>query len=146
MSTFEKISNKFKNLKHKELIFFVIIIVLIIFTWFLIKSPAQSAATVSYSDMTAKEELSHRINEAVNALTGDTSSKIIIYWDTKDKDDTSFSSMFNGTDNNDSNVSVQGIAVVCKNGDNAQTKVKVTFMLSKVFNISADRISVYGKK
>ena len=148
MSTFDKLKEKFRKIKHKEIIFFVIIIVLILIIGFYVKNPTQTASKTSYANMTAQEELSYRITDAINATVGEDESKVVIYWDTEnDKTNDSFSSIFEGTSNKNSNCTkILGVAVVCKDGNNAETKVKITFMLSKVFGISADRISVYGKK
>lgn len=149
MSTSEKLTEKIKNFKHKEIVLFVIIIVVVVLLWLFIKNPTKTTSVISYTDMTTKEELTFRITEAVNALSGDSQSKIVIYWDNEAiESNNSFSSLLGGSnsENNDINTSISGIAVVCKNGDDATTKVKITFMLSKVFDIKADRISVYGKK
>ena len=98
--------------------------------------------------MSTKDELTYRITDAINAISGDNNSKVIIYWDSnKNSTSPSFSSLFEGnsTSSND-NIKILGVAVVCKNGNNADTKVRITFMLSNVFGISSNRISVYGKK
>ena len=148
MSTFDKLKEKFIKIKHKEIIFFVIIIVLILIIGFYVKNPLKTSSKTSYVNMTAQEELTYRITDAINATVGDDETKVVIYWDTEnDKTNDSFSSIFEGSSNNNNNgTKILGVAVVCKDGNNAETKVKITFMLSKVFGVSADRISVYGKK
>lgn len=147
MSISEKIREKTKKIKHKEIIFFVIIIVLILVIGFYIKTPSYKSSSVDFESMSAKEELTYRITDAINALSGDSESKIVIYWDSAQKEsDNSFSSIFQGSASKDDDTNVRGVAVVCKNGNSPETKVRIIFMLSNVFGISADRISVYGKK
>ncbi len=150
MFIFSKLKEKLKKLKHKEIVFFVIIIVLILVVWFYMKNYSEKTAVdITYSNMSAKDELTYRITDAINALTGDKNSKVIIYWDSQEKtSNSSCTSLFEGNDNknNGESTKILGVAVVCANGNNAETKVRITFMLSNVFGISADRISVYGKK
>ena len=149
MSILEKIKQKTTKIKHKEVVLFVVIIVLIIFVFILMKNPTKTTTVSAYKDMSAKEELSCRITEAVNAISGDSESKIIIYWDSSSSQNqnTTLGSLFEtSASDKDEGIKILGIAVVCNNGDNAETKVKISFMLSKVFDIDADRISVYGKK
>ncbi len=149
MFIFDKFKEKFKNLRHKEVVFFVIIIVLILLVWFFMKNQTKTTSTnVSFSNMSAKDELTYRITDAINAISGDNNSKVIIYWDRNENStEPSFSSLFEGSSSTaDNNTKISGIAVVCKNGNNAETKVRITFMLSNVFGIGTNRISVYGKK
>ena len=145
----KKISEKISKIKHKELIFFVLIIVLIIIVFIISNSTDNKTASVSYEDMSPREEVVYRITEAVNALTGDDNSKIIVYWDSEKVENTSASlgSLFNSTEKfYNENLKILGVAVVCKDGNDAQTKVKISFMLSNVFGIDVNRISVLGKK
>ena len=150
MSTFEKLKQKISKIKHKELIFFVVIIVVVLVLFFTMNSNATNdeTSTSVYKGLSAKEELTYRITDAVNAISGDDSSKIIVYWENEEttSEDLSFSSLFNGSENNDKAEKIVGVAVVCKNGNDAEIKVKISFMLSKVFGINADRVSVFGKK
>ena len=145
----KKISEKISKIKHKELIFFVLIIVLIIIVFIISNSTDNKTASVSYEDMSPREEVVYRITEAVNAITGDSNSKIIVYWDSEKIENASASlgSLFNSTENyyNES-LKILSVAVVCEDGNDAQTKVKISFMLSNVFGIDVNRISVLGKK
>jgi hypothetical protein len=149
LSILENLKKKLIQIKHKELVFFVLIIVAIIITFFLINfKPNTQLTSTNYEKMGMKEELTYRITDAVNAISGDNQSKIIVYWDTMESKDASlsFDSLFNTDENEGVNTKVLGVAIVCKGGNEAETKVKITLMLSKVFGIDADRISVLGKK
>ena len=149
MSILNNFSEKLSKIKHKEWIFFVLIIVLIIVIYFISNLNEQKSVNVSYEDMSPREEIVYRITEAVNALTGDDNSKIIVYWDSEKVENASVSlnSLFNSAEKyNNENLKILGVAVVCKDGNDAQTKVKISFMLSNVFGIDANRISVLGKK
>ena len=144
----KKINEKISKIKHKELIFFVLIIVLITIVFFISKSLDNKTTTITYEDLSPREEIVYRITDVVNALTGDENSKIIVYWDNEKTEITSSSlgSLFNSTNEYIESLKILGVAVVCKDGDDAKTKVKISFMLSNVFGIDVNRISVLGKK
>jgi hypothetical protein len=90
--------------------------------------------------MSTKEELTYRITDAINALTGDNESKIIIYWETEDKNsNNSFSSIFEVPTNNSANTNINGIAVVCKNGNETDREAIISVICS-LFDISPENV------
>ena len=144
-----KIFAKFKNFKHKEVLIIVIIIVLIAVLMVSAVSSGKTSKSVDIQSMSAKERLTYEIHEAVSAISGDDDCKIVLVWDmipASEKEENSLGSFFTGGNDDTSETVVSGVAVVCKNGDDAKVKVDVTLMLSRILGISADKISVNGKK
>ena len=141
----KKFFEKFNAFKHKELLFIVIIIVAIILV-FVLSDISATKTSVDLSSLSQSERLEYQIIQAVNAISGDDNSTVVVVWEkiSDEKNSNVVGSIFQ-TNTNENN-SVKSVAVVCKSGNEAKVKVDVTLMLCSLLNIDESRIFVSSKK
>lgn len=140
----KKIIEKILNFKHKEIIFIVIIIVAIIIT-FVISSQSTNKVSKNEDEMSQTERLEYKIEQAVNAISGDDNCKVVLVWE-KINDSSSnngYGGLFQPVQS-DVNV-VKSVAVICKNGNDAKVKVNLTLMLCSLLDLESDRVFISGK-
>ena len=143
-----KIYEKFKNFRHKEVLVIILIIVAIFFLLIAVKKEDKTKEESSISQFeTAEEILLYQLKEAIGAMSGDEDCKIVLVW--KDINDTvnknSFSDIFS-TSKSDTCKKVYGVAVVCENGNDAKLKVNLMNMISSTLGVEMKNISINSKK
>ena len=130
--------------------FLIVLLIVILVAVLLTSKFSSGSAKASYSSLSEREKLRYDLTSAVRTISGDNEAKILVVWDeNKPSQSTSpdIITMFNNTNaqNLTSNsLKVSGVAVVSKNASKADVKVKITYLLSNLLEISADKISVIG--
>ena len=139
-----------KFIKEHGEAFLIVLLIVILVAVLLTSKFSSGSAKASYSSLSEREKLRYDLTSAVRTISGDNEAKILVVWDeNKPSQSTSpdIISMFNNTNaqNLTSNsLKVSGVAVVSKNASKADVKVKITYLLSNLLEISADKISVIG--
>ena len=139
-----------KFIKEHGEAFLIVLLIVILVAVLLTSKFSSGSAKASYSSLSEREKLRYDLTSAVRTISGDNEAKILVVWDeNKPSQSTSpdIITMFNNTNaqNLTSNsLKVSGVAVVSKNASKADVKVKITYLLSNLLEISADKISVIG--
>ncbi len=139
-----------KFIKEHGEAFLIVLLIVILVAVLLTSKFSSGSAKASYSSLSEREKLRYDLTSAVRTISGDNEAKILVVWDeNKPSQSTSpdIITMFNNTNaqNMTSNsLKVSGVAVVSKNASKADVKVKITYLLSNLLEISADKISVIG--
>ena len=139
---------KFKNFRHKELLLIVLIIVAIAVVLISTNSNEKTKEDISISQLESAEEvLLYQLKEAIGAMSGDEDCKIVLVWEQNENStlENSFSDIFSSNKSNSCR-KVYGVAVVCKNGDDAKLKVNLMNMLSSTLGVEMKNISINSKK
>lgn len=139
-----------KLLKERGELLLIVLIVVVLIVVIVSSRFSATSSQSSYLSLSEREKLRYDLTNAVRCISGDSDARVLVVWDETEQNQYTSSdiiSVFNNTNTQntyENSLKVSGIAVVCKNGSKADIKVKITYLLSNLLEISADKISVIG--
>lgn len=139
------VTERLKNLKHKEIIAGGAVLVIVLAIYFSIVSCTGSAAKTNdtFMDISGSSSdyctvMQKRVENIVSEISGVGSASVVINWDR--------STSANGFANTaDENPKATGALIVCDGGNSTKVKLDVMFAVSTLLDLSIEKIIVYPK-
>lgn len=157
------IRSTFGKLKGKELWIAIIAVVIMLAIYFSTMScSSDKPATTERAESNYCTDMRDELRSAIVNLTGDKNASVVISWESsveivtaQQTSSTSTSSSSSTQVINNSGEShpivikeiypqALGVIVVCKGGNDAAVKVKITLAVATLLNISSEKVLVYG--
>ena len=155
------VKEKLKNLKHKEVIFAVLVVLVMLIIYFSSQTQSDtSALTPTRSDYCA--DMQTQITSAVAKLSGDKDARVIVNWESSIESVIAYGENVTQTGSSSTpmivqssgsgspvvlktlNPKAQGIAVIVKSADTKQ-RLDIMNMVSTLLGISPEKVAVYSK-
>ncbi len=153
-----KLINRLKEIKHKEIILAIAAVVIMLFIYFSsFFSPQSDTKSVNYSEDYCAA-MQNKIKEAVSKMEGVGKTEVVINWSSGVEIVTAQNTTVNG--NSTSSQVVQssggpivlkeiypraiGVLIICEGGNNAKIKVDIIMAISTLMDITAEKVLVFG--
>ena len=155
------IAEKFKKLKHKEIIVAVVAVMVMLAIYFS-SYLTKGTESASYEKETGSDycsKMESDVLEAVKKLSGDKNAKVIVNWETSVEAVIAYATSTGQNSSSSQPTIVQngnpvvlkeiypkalGVAILISGGDNVKLRLDITGMVSTLLDISPEKIAVYS--
>ena len=158
----DKLKEKLKNLKNKEIIIAAVAVIVMLVVYFAggtVKSTGTQSETLAGNDYRVETET--KLREAIVRLSGDKNVKVIVSWESGTESLIAYSTTENQNSTTKTPTVVQGgkpivlkevypkalgAVVVVKGGNEVKLKLDVVNAVVAITDLSPEKVAVYGAK